>query len=280
LRRSVHRLEKGLIMVPRNEVFGTDYIGEAIRCYADQAELLGDEAAWNLEFRWATDVLATYFETVGAHPEIDKARAQFRMISQCDPVREQLPYERQTVPEITIGYEELYRLALRRRSVRWFDPKKVPRDLIDRAVAVAALAPSACNRQPFTFRICDDPKHVRRLAALPMGTRGFGDQIPALVVIVGDQSAFSEERDRHLIYIDGALAAMSMMFALETLGLASCPINWPDIRFRETQIAAELKLHPEERVVMLLGIGYPKASGRIPYSQKKSVVQLREYIDE
>jgi nitroreductase len=103
-----------------------------------------------------------------------------------------------------------------------------------------------------------------------MGTAGFASNLPALAVVVGDLSAFPLERDRHVIYIDGSLAAMQFMLALETLGLASCPINWPDIDAREAAMAKHLGLKPYERVVMLIGFGYAKDDGLIPFSRKRS----------
>ena len=36
----------------------------------------------------------------------------------------------------------------------------MPRDLIDKAISVAAMAPSACNRQPFYYHIIDEPKVI------------------------------------------------------------------------------------------------------------------------
>src|SRR5690606_27477677 len=128
-----------------------------------------------------------------------------------------------------VGYEDFYGLTLQRRSVRWFLDRPVSRELFDKAVLAAAQSPSACNRQPFEFKIFDRPELVEEITRFLMGVTGFAHSIPVLAVIVGNLNAYPSERDRHVIYIDGALAGMSLMLALETLGLASCPINWPDI---------------------------------------------------
>ena len=96
-------------------------------------------------------------------------------------------------------------------------------------------------------------------------------------MIVGRQRAYFSERDRHLIYIDGALAAMSFVLALETLGLSSCCINWADIEAQERKMARLLQLEPDERVIMLVAIGYPDPEERVPYSAKKMLHTLRRY---
>jgi nitroreductase len=149
--------------------------------------------------------------------------------------------------------------------------------MIDRAIEVAAQSPSACNRQPFEFRVIDDPELVRAVSVIPMGTAGYADNIPVFVVLVGQQRNYFDERDRHLIYIDGSLAAMGFVYALEAQGLSSCCINWPDVEDRERKMAALLKLEADERPVMCLAVGHPDPAGLVAYSQKKPVDQLRRY---
>jgi nitroreductase len=70
---------------------------------------------------------------------------------------------------------------------------------------------------------------------------------------------------------------MGFMYALETLGLASSAINWPDFEPLEAKMARTLALTPSERVVMLIAVGYADPEGIIPFSQKKSLDVLRTY---
>ncbi len=153
--------------------------------------------------------------------------------------------------------------------MRWFDPRPVPRELVFKALDAAAQAPSACNRQPFLFRYFDQPADAQRIAAIAMGTTGYAGNIRSLVVLLGDLGCYPEERDRHVPYIDASLAAMQFMLSLETLGLASCPINWPDIEHREREMAEALALPLHLRPVMLIALGYPDPQGGVPFSAKK-----------
>src|SRR5690606_32285683 len=192
------------------------------------------------------------------------------------PTERRIPYRRlDGRPEISI--DDLAALAKRRRSVRWFEPRPVPRAMIDRALEVALQSPSACNRQPFVFHVFDEPTLVQQVCEIPMGTKGYRHNIPAIAVIVGRQRAYFSERDRHLIYIDGSLAAMGFMYALEVQGLSSCPINWPDIEEKEQQMADLIGLGPDERPVMLVAIGYPDLEGLVAYSQKKPLDEARTF---
>ena len=310
LRRNVHRLEKGLIMRPRRAVFATEYIEETVLSLAVRVGASGSNGSSNgsgsngasvvaevdgvgmldvcatpavpddpQEVRWATDVLHAYFDAASGHPAIERARAKFQALP-LDPPGEGprvAPYRRDLSQAPPVAYDDLLRLAIRRRSVRWFDPRPVPRELIDQAVQVAAQSPSACNRQPFEFRIFDDPALAQKVGSIPMGTRGFDHNFPVVVAVVGRLRAYFDEKDRHVIYIDGGLASMSFVLALETLGLASCCINWPDVDAQERAMAELLGLEHDERVIMLIALGWPDPDALVPASGKKALDVVRRY---
>ena len=280
LRRNVHRLEKGLVMRPRNPVFAEDYIEETVD------ELVRLRAVGRLEQReekWAMDVLADYFAAVTDTPAIARARESFTARAPAesgDGTIRSVPRPRSASAPAPVTIDAFMALCQQRRSVRWFEQRPVPREAVLQALDAAAQAPSACNRQPFLFRYFGDAGDAQRIAGLAMGTTGYAENIPALVVVLADLSCYPEERDRHVAYIDAALASMQFMLALETLGLSSCPINWPDIEVRERRMARELELPWHVRPAMLIALGYPDPAGGIPHSAKKPAgMMLRERND-
>ncbi|MBD2109836.1 nitroreductase family protein [Nodosilinea sp. FACHB-13] len=277
LRRNIHRIEKGILMRPRRSVFASDYIAETFQAY--KSSLIENKNPKDCEeLRWAHDVLSEYFSIVGTEPSIDRCRQEFLSLALFEKTEHpKIPYERGDSSSPVVNYEDFLKLSIKRRSVRWYLQKPVPRDLVDQAITIASLAPSACNRQPFEFRVFDDPKLVKQISSIPMGTKGFYENFPVIIVVVGKLRAYFSERDRHIIYIDSALASMALMYALETLGLGSCPINWPDIESKEKQMVDLLDLEPDERPIMLISLGYPDPSGMIAYSQKKNLEQIRKY---
>lgn len=284
LRRNVHRLEKGISMRPRRPVFALDYLDETIEFYekaitAGTAEAGGIEAE---ELTWAHNVLTDYFSIVDpANPLIAAAKTRFdSTLVHFSPARhDHKPYRRADGVFSAASYGDLLDLALQRRSVRWFTPDPVPRDLIDQALLVGRQAPTACNRLPYEFRIFDEPELVKRIAGIPFGSAGYSHQVPAVAVIVGRLNHYFSARDRHVIYVDSSLAAMGFMLALETLGLSSSVINWPDFEPLEAKMQRALGLDYDERVIMLIAIGYADPDGLIPYSQKKPLELLRRYND-
>ncbi|MDJ0696978.1 nitroreductase family protein [Mastigocoleus sp. MO_188.B34] len=275
LRRNIHRLEKGLIMKPRRNIFAITYIENTLNLY-EKALAVRDKNG-TLELQWAHDVLKQYFSVVGFHPIIDPLKTKFFSFQAINGETQFVPYKRDPSILPPVNYEQFMELSIRRRSVRWYLQKPVPRELIDKAIMAATLSPSACNRQPFEFRIFDDSEMVQKVAAIPMGTAGFHHNFPAIIVVIGKLRAYVSERDRHVIYIDASLASMTFMYALETLGLSSCPINWPDLDPQESQMTSLINLEPDERVVMLISVGYYDPEGMIPYSQKKPLNQIRRY---
>lgn len=293
LRRNIHRLEKGMSMRPRRPVFARDYIGETLDFYVNAIEL-SEKAEGGIdhdELVWAHNVLAHYFEindptdpTVGAALErfkkvADGGAPAYRAVGRGgEPeVSNARPFARKDGVLSDVSYEQLLALAEQRRSVRWFLDKPVPRELIDKALLVGRQSPTACNRLPYEYLIFDEPELVKKVAAIPNGSAGYRHQIPTVIVVKGNLDSYFSPRDRHVIYIDAALASMGFMYALESLGLASSVINWPDFEPLEAKMAKTLGLKPHERVIMLIAVGYADPEGIIPFSQKKSLDVLRRY---
>src|SRR5690606_22435130 len=125
-----------------------------------------------------------YFNVCAPHKTVDAQRERFlslqkssaRNLSICTETVS-IPYHREVSNFADISYEEFYKLNRQRRSVRWFLEKPVERELIDKAILAAIQAPSACNRQPFEYRIIDDKKLLENAVALPMGTKGYAQSI-------------------------------------------------------------------------------------------------------
>jgi len=278
LRRNIHRLEKALIMQPLREVFAKNYILETVESYAHATKQYKDNANGmdKDELIWANNVLADYFSKVKHVGQIAKAKEVFERIDFLPDGLERKPYERKKIGKLP-SYGELLNLSMYRRSVRWFEQKPVPRQMIDDALLVARQSPTACNRLPYEFKIFDDPELVKKVSNTPFGTSGYADNIPTIAVLVGKLDSYFSARDRHAIYVDSSLAAMGFVYGLEAQGIASCMINWPDFEPLEMKMQKMLGLEYSDRVIMLIAMGYPDKDGKVPFSQKKSLDTIRTY---
>jgi nitroreductase len=280
LRRNIHRIEKGLIMRPRRQSFATDFIGETVRAYK-KAVISGNHCEH--EGKWASDVLREYFKIVDvSHKSIGMAFNEYKKIPPLPELVDDIPfvpYKYSDLAESDISFCKLETLFRKRRSVRWFIDRPVPIEEIYKAVDIASQAPSACNRQPYRFIVANNKSLAASIAACAGGTKGFAQNIPCLILVVGNLSSYPEERDRHLIYVDSGLAVMQLMLALETLGLSTCPINWPDVSESELKLQKIVALPQYERVVMLMAVGFADTTGGIAFSQKKNHITLVEVLE-
>lgn len=275
LRRSVHRIEKGLISKPLRKTFAVDYIERTVGTYAN---LISASEADAGEAQWARDVLSRYFDATADSQDqrIRRARVSWNETEHAQSVVQEnlspFPYSPMS-PDIE-SFESLARVAQHRRSVRWFRQEPVPRELVERAAAVGLTAPSACNRQSYRIELLEDETLRQAAAAIPMGTAGFSQQIPLLGVLIGQHRGYEHHRDRHAIYVDGGLFSTGFILALESLGLSSCCINWPEIPGLNRAMTKTLGLRDDERVIMLIAIGFGIDGQEVPRSHKRTMEGL------
>ena len=263
-RRNVHRLEKALSYQVQKPVFGEDYIQETIQYLRDGRSTGGlDEQT----VRWGESVLDVYFERCQSTVRVDEARRLYREVRSGTPSPGWAPYLESQRSAVAVAYDDLLQLAVRRRSVRLYRAEPPDRDLIRKAMAVAALSPSACNRQAFRFLYYDDAELVKQISAIPGGIAGY--TLPAVVLVTGCYRGYFDARDFNTPLIDASLASMAFLLALETLGLSSVCANWPCLPDRDAQVRTLLGLADDMFVVLLIGVGHPLPEGLIPYSAKQ-----------
>jgi len=272
-RRSIHRIEKGLITSPSRPVFAESYILETVQAFQRLVQKTIDPPTKE----WAFGILQQYFNTVQETDIILKAKTIFQQLKRDEKIQLPVTYLAFTRIRSKISYEDFLQLNKQRRSVRYYLDKPVPRNLVEDAIRAALQSPSACNRQPFAYRVIDDPAKITEAATLPNGSEAFYENIKMMIFLIGDLSNYFDERDKHLIYIDGALSAQSFILALETLGLSSCIINWSDIPANNLRIKKFLNLKDWERCVLSISVGYADPKSGIPSSVKKDVKTVVRY---
>ncbi len=280
-RRNIHRLEKGIAANRLRQVdtFAADYIEETV----DDFSTLATNGVDANFYKWGSDVLTAYFTIVADTEKIETLKEKFQSITasaigECDTATASIPYAFAKLPPLTLTYDQFAALLHRRHSVRWYNEKVVSDEIITKAVSVALTSPSACNRQAFTV-YCLKGDKLEEVKKLKLGFEIFAESIHTFLFIVGDLSAYIEERDKHLIYIDGGLFAMSLMLAFETMGVSTCPINFPDMAWLDTEMDRILGLKPYQKGVMLMSIGYADANSPVPFSAKKQVTEVLKFVN-
>ena len=166
-----------------------------------------------------------------------------------------------------------------RRSIRHYDKKVIPDDLIEEILDLVRHTPSSMNGQPLQFVVIRDPLVKERIAAAKNShcppdkahfTADFLAQAPVLVAICVDKG-----RSHHREKENGILAAATLMLAATARGLGSVYLSAyqsSDTRLQE-ELGEILGLPSEVEPITLIPLGYPAES-----PEEKSVRSLAEMI--
>ncbi|MBN2616006.1 MAG: nitroreductase family protein [Bacteroidales bacterium] len=171
---------------------------------------------------------------------------------------------------------EFYQLIKQRESVRSYDPqKKVSIETVHRILDAGRIAPSAHNRQPWTFVVVSSEEMLKKVR--PCYHREWFQNAPQILVIVGDKSkAWVRQKDGiNSIETDLAIAMDHIVLAAENEGVGTCWILAYDYEI----LAKAIGLKENETIFSITPLGYPeegyhKRNNKI----RKSLEEVVRYI--
>jgi nitroreductase len=160
---------------------------------------------------------------------------------------------------------EYYKLIETRESVRNYNPNiKVERKILERILNAGRLAPSAANRQPWTFVLVSSDEKLKQVKeSYP---RDWFADAPHILIVKGDKTkTWIRPYDGYNpIETDLAIAMDHMILAAENEGVATCWI----IAYDYDKLAKAIDLKENEVVYCITPLGYPK-EGFNKYVNKK-----------
>ena len=190
----------------------------------------------------------------------------------------------------------------RRRTVRHFSGRPVPREIIEECLLTAGTAPNGANLQPWHFVVISDPKvkHEIRVAAeeeekefydrrapqewlealAPLGTdakKPFLEIAPYLIAIFGkNHSELADGRKVKNYYVNESvgIATGMLITALHNAGLVSLTHTPSPMGF----LNDILNVPSDERPFLLLVTGYPAEDAEVPVIQKKSLEEITTFM--
>jgi nitroreductase len=170
----------------------------------------------------------------------------------------------------------------KRRSVRAYDTKSIPRDALNAILSAGNEAPSAMNSQPWRFVVVEDQAAKKKLlgAALPQAKK-----ITDLVKDV-DPERYEAIKKRYaelpdpvyysaptIVFVIGngryaahscPLACENMMLAAQSLGLGSCWVGFGAMVTDDPGVRSLLELKEGEAIFGPILLGYPKGEPSRP----------------
>lgn len=174
---------------------------------------------------------------------------------------------------------EVFECIVSRQSVRTYEKKDIPNELIGQILEAGIHAPSAGNIQPWEFIVVKDKKTKIELASAALRQRHV-EEAPVVVVVCADLEKSVNrygDRGRTLYCIqDTAAAIENMLLTANALGLGACWVG----AFEEGRVKSILRIPGRLRPVALLTIGFPISyekptkTSRIPF---ESVTWVDKY---
>lgn len=200
----------------------------------------------------------------------------------------QLDFERFDETEMRERARTFRKHMVRRRTVRNFDTRPIPPDVLDNALRVATSAPSGANRQPWRFVVVENQETKARIQAAaekeerefystrapdewlealePLGTdanKPFLTEAPVLIAIFLERFGIDRDGKRIKNYYmteSVGIATGFLISALHQAGLATLTHTPSPMRF----LNEILNRPTRERPYLLLVVGYPTADATVP----------------
>lgn len=135
-----------------------------------------------------------------------------------------------------------------RRSIRRYEKKDIPEEVLKQILEAGRQAPSAANRQPIHFVVVTDHDILKDLCDNLINR--FVKYAPAAIVGCADTKSLLTGK---WAIVDTTISMQNMVIAAWTLGIGSCWIGACD----EKKVKELLKVPDKWKFVALLTLGYP-----------------------
>jgi nitroreductase len=169
---------------------------------------------------------------------------------------------------------DILKAVKERRSIRDFQKREIPRDIVDKLVDALIWAPSAGNLQARKFYFIKDEELKKKIAVAALKQHFLAE---APLVIVGcTDSRISYRYGERGVYLysiqDVSCSLMGMMLVAHDIGLGSVWVG----AFDEDAVFNILKLPQYLRPVSIVAVGYPsKVPSPPPRVSKEEAVEFR-----
>jgi len=215
------------------------------------------------------------------------------------PLTSYIEYPIEEMKQRAISFREEMQ---RRRTVRQFSERPVPREVIEECLLVAGSAPSGANLQPWHFVVVRDPRVKReiRIAAEQeekefyhrrapqewldalsiIGTdeqKPFLETAPCLIAVFGKNHSFLPDGRRVKSYYVNesiGIATGFLIAAVHNAGLVSLTHTPSPMGFLNTI----LDISPDEKPYLILVVGYPAEDAQVPVIEKKLLDEIATFI--
>ncbi|MCJ7424079.1 nitroreductase family protein [Candidatus Bathyarchaeota archaeon] len=151
-------------------------------------------------------------------------------------------------------------VVLSRRSIRRYEPKEIPSDVLDKILEAGRQAPSAANKQPWHFIVLTD-SGIKKELSKGMFNRFIKD---TPITVVG--CAHKDLTAGKWSIVSTTIALQNMVVVAWAMGIGSCWVG----DFSEEKVKKLLSIPENWNVVALVSFGYPAEK---PQPRKKKTIK-------
>lgn len=168
--------------------------------------------------------------------------------------------------------ESFFDLACKRFSCRSYKNQDVPKELVEKVLDAARVAPSSTNNQPWSFIVVtENPVKRMIVSCYP---RNWIETAPVIIVACGDHNRSWRRADgKDHCDIDLAIAIDHITLAATDNGLATCWV----CKFDAMKCATVLELPAHITPIALIPLGFP-AEVANPNRHKEKRKALNEIV--
>lgn len=276
-----HIIEKGLTMPQRRLGFGKEMISQLMSAI-EQAKAHFKEPMMGVDH--AIGVVKAYLElhqkscVDTSHDKefwgcIEQFVARFPDV----PVARQFHFSRD---QFYIDKESPFPLFVRsRHTIRHYSDEDVPLHLIRKAVSLAAMTPSACNRHHARVRCISNHGIAQKILTIQGGNRGFGHLANKVLIVTSDLSVEMSALDRYDPYVNGGMFLMSLCYSLHYYGIAHCILSCSIDRQKIAKIKELGCIPHSETLVAMLSCGFPPPEFDVAASPCKPVDDIFSVVE-
>jgi nitroreductase len=264
-----HSIEKGLTHINFREGFGKRALTTLM--YAMKQFMDHSYDMSSISFQTGVSVLMAY---VKRHKDtkIDTSHIE-AFISQCKSMKDTTSlggiYTMEKEELISKSKQDFKSLAFSRYSVRDYSDEEIELDVINEALYIAQKTPSVCNRQAWHSYIIRNKALLKETIDLQGGFRGQGEHMDTLILVTANNHYFSDYTERNQGFVDSGLYAMSLMYALQSQGLATCPLNADFTVKTDKKMRDLLNIPDRHTLIMFISVGHYTDSVLVTKSQRE-----------
>ncbi|GAA0877741.1 nitroreductase family protein [Algoriphagus jejuensis] len=190
-----------------------------------------------------------------------------------------------------------YQAMDQRRTVREFDTKPIPIEVIENVILTAGTAPSGAHKQPWTFCVVENPEIKRKIRVAaeeeekisyasrmpttwkkdlePLGTdweKPFLEDAPYLIVVFKQSFGVQDgEKVQHYYVSESVgIACGFLIAAIHQAGLVTVTHTPSPMNF----LSEILQRPAHEKPFLLLPVGFAKAETYVPAIARKSIDEI------